>query len=227
MSDLDPRIARGTARMLELRAHVLTSGARHLGWKVGFGSPSSLAALDLARPLVGFLTHDRVLSPGDVVDVSGWTRPVLEAEVAAHLGVPVESGASAATALAAVSEWSVALELADVDLPPDDVEAIVAGNIFHRHVLFGPVAPARPGTLSFSVARDGSAVASTSTPEELTGELGFVLASVADTLAHGGARLSAGDVVITGSVVPPIDISGGGSWVVTASGLGEVGVTIS
>lgn len=204
----------------------LQAGARHLGWKVGFGSPSGLAALSLDRPLVGYLTRDRVLVDGASVDVSGWKRPVLEAEVAAHLGRSVDADASSATALAAVTGWSVAIELADLDLPPDDVEAILGGNIFHRHVVLGPVVPARPVDLSFAVLRNGAEVASTSTPEELTGELGTVLASVASTLAQAGTSLSAGDVVITGSVVPPLEVTGG-AWTVSAEGLGGLDLTLA
>jgi 2-keto-4-pentenoate hydratase len=75
------------------------------------------------------------------------------------------------------------------------------------------------------VERDGSSVASTSSSEALTGELGWVLASVASTLAEASTSLSAGDIVITGSAVPPIEVSGG-SWTVTAPGLGEVGVRL-
>jgi 2-keto-4-pentenoate hydratase len=226
MIPLDPRIARGTTRMLERRAVVLASGVGHLGWKVGFGAPAALAALELDRPLVGFLTGDRLLADGDAVDISGWKRPVLEAEVAAHIGRTVEVASSASTASAAVRAWSVALELADVDLPPDDVEAIVAGNIFHRYVVLGPEVTSCPPSLSFTVLRDGSAVATTSTPEALTGDRGMVLAAVADTLGRSGASLSAGDVVITGSVVAPIDVSDGGHWVVAAPGLGEVAVAL-
>ena len=84
-----------------------------------------------------------------------------------------------------------------------------------------------PADLSFSVSCDGSEVAATSDPFALTGELGSILASAASTLAACGAALSAGDVVITGSVVPPIDVSAGGSWHVSAPSLGEIAVTIA
>jgi 2-keto-4-pentenoate hydratase len=46
-------------------------------------------------------------------------------------------------------------------------------------------------------------------------------------LASCGAALSAGDVVITGSVIPPLDVSGGGAWHVVAPGLGEVSVQLT
>jgi 2-keto-4-pentenoate hydratase len=212
--------------MLAARSAALSSGSVALGWKLGFGAPAAMARFGTDRPLVGFLTEDRLLASGSVVEVSGWTAPMLEAEVAAHLGSDVAADASAEEALAAVAGWSVAIELADLDPPPTAVEEVLAGNIFHRHVLLGPVVPSLPADLSVSVSRDGEAVTSTSTPFELTGEMGAILASTAATLASCGASLSGGDVVITGSVVPPIDVGGGGSWHVVASALGDVHVDL-
>ena len=225
MTEFDERVARGTTRLLETQGDALDHGAERLGWKAGFGSPAAFASLGTDRPLVGFLTKERLLPDEAVVDVSAWTKPVLEAEVAAHLAVELGPDATPAEAHAAVGGWSVAIELADVDQAPVDVEEIVAGNIFHRHVLLGPVVPTRPEGLAFTVTCDGAEVAATSEPEALTGELGFVLASMARTLSCCGAGLSAGDVVITGSVVPPVPLTSG-SWVVEASGLGRISVAV-
>lgn len=219
---LDPRIAAGTTRMLAARAAGVGAGAVHLGWKLGFGAPAAMEKFGTDRPLVGFLTRDRLLPSGATVDVSAWTKPVLEAEVAAHLGSDLGPGATPAEALAAVSGWSVAIELADVDVPPTDLEEILAGNIFHRHVLLGPVVATLPDPPTFTVERSGMVVAETTDPYALTGDLGSILASAATTLAVSGASLSAGDVVITGSVVPPIDVAAGTTWRVAADGLGAL-----
>jgi 2-keto-4-pentenoate hydratase len=225
MTELDERIVRGTTRMLTALGEATDRGAVRLGWKAGFGAPAALASLGTDRPLVGFLTEDRLLADGDSVDVSGWTKPVLEAEVAAHISADLGRGATSAEALAAVGGWSLAIELADLDRAPDDVEEILAGNIFHRHVLLGPVVAPRPNPLAFVVTRDGVETAWTDQPEGLTGELGFVLASMADTLAEVDGGLCEGDVVITGSVVPPVALTNG-SWVVEAEGLGRISVSI-
>lgn len=224
---LDPRVAAGTTRMLAARSSALSSGVEALGWKLGFGAPAALTSFGIETPLVGFLTRDRLLASGSSVDVSGWTAPKLEAEVAVVLGRPVSGDASPAEALAAVSGWAVAIELADLDPPPTDLEEVLAGNIFHRHVLLGPVVDELPADLSFSVSCDGAEVVATSDPFALTGDLGSILASAASTLAACGAGPSAGDVVITGSVVSPIDVGAGGSWHVSAPGLGEIAVTIA
>ena len=125
---LDARIERGTHAMLELRAATLAEGARPLGWKVGFGAPAALELLKTDRPLVGFLTDRGLIEDGATVPVGDWKNPMLEPEIAAYIG---DDGA--------IAGLSAAIELADVDVPPADPEAIVAGNIYHRHVMLGPV----------------------------------------------------------------------------------------
>ena len=196
-----------------------------IGWKAGFGAPASLAALGTDRPLVGFLTRSRLLPSGASVSVASWTKPMFEAEIAAHLSSDIGPGSTPAEALAAVG-WSAAIELADVSFPPDDIEQILAGNIYHRHVILGPVVPSLPTPVTFSVTNDGVEVESTSDPEALTGELGFVLASMAGTLAACGAGMSAGDIVITGSVIPPVAVRCGEDWRVATSHLGGVSTAL-
>jgi 2-keto-4-pentenoate hydratase len=212
--------------MLTLRDQAITEGAEPLGWKAGFGAPAAVAKFEIDRPLVGFLTRDRLLPSGATVSVADWTNPMFEAEVAAHLSSDIGPGATSAEALAAVGGWSVAIELADVTPPPTDIEEILAGNIFHRHVLLGPVVDALPSPLSFSVLKNGEEVAATSDPEALTGELGFVLASMADTLTACGAGLRAGDIVITGSVVAPLAVENGSTWLTQAAAGGQIAVTL-
>jgi 2-keto-4-pentenoate hydratase len=189
--------------------------ADHLGWKVGFGAPASMAALGIDRPLVGHLTVSRQLAPGSAVSVGEWTRPLLEPEIAAYVGPD-----------RAVVGWSLAIELADLDHPPDDIEKILAGNVYHRHVLLGDRVPVLPDDRGVSVRLDGAEVAATSRPDELVGDLGWVLETTASTLRESGNALRAGDVVITGSMVPPLDIAPGQSWEVSAPGLGTIGVRL-
>jgi 2-keto-4-pentenoate hydratase len=202
--------------MLARRQDELDAGAEHLGWKVGFGSPAAMAALAIDRPLVGYLTAGRRLAPGATVSVAGWTRGVIEAEIAAYVGPDL-----------AVDGWGLAVELADVDHPPSDVEEILAGNVYHRHVLFGGRVAVLPEERGVSVRLDGEEVAATSDPDELVGELGWVLATTASTLAAAGNELRPGDVVITGSMIPPMEIAPGQLWEVSAPGLGSIDVRLT
>jgi 2-keto-4-pentenoate hydratase len=56
------------------------------------------------------------------------------------------------------------------------------------------------------VFRRGAEANVTTDPEALTGRLPGIVAHVANTLAAFGERLSAGDVIITGSITPPLVI---------------------
>jgi 2-keto-4-pentenoate hydratase len=118
------------------------------------------------------------------------------------------AGASADEAHSAVQEILPAIELADFDPPPttDNLDAVLAADIYHRHVILGSDARAGGSVagLTSRLIRRGAEAASTGDPEALTGRLADIVAHVANTLAAYGERLSAGDVIITGSITPPI-----------------------
>jgi 2-keto-4-pentenoate hydratase len=85
-------------------------------------------------------------------------------------------------------------------------EAILKGNIFQRHVILGQDSRAGGSTagLTARVFRRDAETARTTDPEAATGKIIDIVRHVADLLAAFGERLSAGDIIIAGSVVPPI-----------------------
>jgi 2-keto-4-pentenoate hydratase len=204
----DARIARGMRGQLELRRRHLASGAQPIGWKVGFGAPAALAKFAIPAPLVGFMLDRNVVASGATVSLVGWIKPVAEPEIAVEMGADLPGGGSRSAAADAIGALGPAIELADVDVPPEDVETILAGNIFHRHVVFGPRDRARAGGgtdgLHARVLRNGAAHADTTELEANTGKLVDIVRHVADLLAACGEQLRAGDVIIAGSVVAPI-----------------------
>jgi 2-keto-4-pentenoate hydratase len=204
----DPRIVRGMTAQLALRRERIAAGARPIGWKVGFGTPVAMQKFGIDAPLVGFLLDRGRIEPGAVVSFAGWTKPVLEPEIAVHIGRDLSGGVDRAGAAGAIAGLGPAIELADLDPPPEDVEAILAGNIFHRHVILGPRDTGRAGGriagLNGRVIRNGNEIAATSELEANTGELIGIVHHVANLLAAFGERLQAGEVIIAGSVVPPL-----------------------
>jgi 2-keto-4-pentenoate hydratase len=204
----DARIARGMRAQLALRRRHIASGAAPIGWKVGFGAPAALAKFAIPGPLVGFMLNRNVVASGATVSLAGWVKPAAEPEIAVEMGADLPGGGSRAAAAAAIGAIGPAIELADVDVPPEDVETILAGNIFHRHVVFGPRDRARAGGstdgLRACVLRNGATHADTTELEANTGRLVDIVRHVADLLAACGERLAAGDVIIAGSVVAPI-----------------------
>lgn len=198
--------------MLDLRRKLLDEGAKPLGWKLGFGAPAALEKLGIDRPLVGFLTDRTLLPDGATAHVGDWVKPMLEAEVAVRVGADGR-----------IDGYAVAIELADLDPPPEDAGAIVAGNIFHRHVLLGefrdPVEQ-----LTATLTRDGEELGRTDTPDALTGEYARLVEVVREV---AGDELRAGDVIITGSIFPPVEVHPGDTLTAEVAPLGSLSVSIA
>jgi 2-keto-4-pentenoate hydratase len=204
----DPRVREGMRQQLAMRRALLDSGATPLGWKVGFGAPAAMQKLGITGPLIGFMTARSVVASGATASFSGWSKPIAEPEIAVHIGRDVAGGGDRASAAAAVAALGPAVELVDLETPPEDPQAILAGNIYHRHVVLGPKDSSRAGAglegLSGHVFRNGIKLAEVADLEANTGKLIDIVRHVADMLAAFGERLRAGEVIICGSVVPPI-----------------------
>jgi 2-keto-4-pentenoate hydratase len=204
----DPRIQRGMTEQLAIRRARIAGGEAPLGWKVGFGAPAMLEKLKITAPLVGFLMQPALVPSGGSASLAGWVKPVAEPEIAVHMGRDLPGGGERAGAAAAIAALGPAIELADADLPFEDPEAILKGNVFQRHVILGEPDAARMGGntagLTALVFRRDAESARTSDPEAATGKIVDIVRHVADLIAAFGERLSAGDVIIAGSVVPPL-----------------------
>lgn len=204
----DPRIQAGMRRQFALFEQRKLQGARRIGWKVGFGAPPAKEKLKIAMPLVGFLLDRSVLSDGASISLAGWTKPLAEPEIAIELALDLSETAGEPEIAQAIASIGPAIELADIDGPNDDVESILAGDIFHRHVIFGPRAPVELSggilKLAGQVTLSGRDIPVPADLESNTGRLLDILRQVAATLAAFGEKLRAGDVVIAGSTTPPL-----------------------
>lgn len=231
---LDPRVAAGMKAQLATRATKIAAGAARLGWKAGFGAPAALEKFKLPGPLVGYmLTAARVVS-GDTVSLAGWKKPVAEPEIAVWLGADLPDGRDRSAVAAAISGIGPAIELADLDPPPDDVARILAGNIYHRHVILGRTDTSRAGARLDGLVAHVTRNATTSAPvtgdalEANTGRILDVVAHTATTLAASGEKLQRGDVIICGSIVPPIFVEPADRAVsLKLDGIGEVSVHVT
>jgi 2-keto-4-pentenoate hydratase len=184
-------VERGTAALLTRRRQILAQTAEPIGWKVGFNVPEIQRKLGIDAPLAGFLTSDTLLGDGAEWSLADSGEVIVESEVAVELGDDARS----------IAALLPALELAD---PPDlsqDVETILAGNIFHRAVAFGPRVEAdAPGA--------GRILVNGEVQHELDAEhtgarLDEMVEAVARRLADADERLRAGERIITGILAPP------------------------
>jgi 2-keto-4-pentenoate hydratase len=224
----DPRIERGMLAQLTDRRQRLDGGEASLGWKLGMGVPAAMAKLGTDAPLVGFLLASGRVDDGGTVSLEGWGNPKLEPEVAVHLGADLPAGASRADAEAAIAGLGVAIELVDLDPEAADPEALLAADIFQRHVLLGPpVEGASAAGAPARVRQNGDEAATTADATEATGDPVELVRHVADVVGEAGELLRAGEVVICGSVVPALDVAAGDTVEVELDGLGALRVTFA
>jgi 2-keto-4-pentenoate hydratase len=203
----------GMRRLLAARSAALDAGAQAVGWKIGFNAPAVQEHFGLAGAVVGYLTDRTVIPVGQAVDLSGWTHPALEVELAVRVGLN-----------GAVAGLAPAVELVDLDLPFDDIELILAGNVFHRGVIFGPERTnLELAELDVVVTVDGDVVARGTLAEPPATTIGYVQAFLADQ----GAVLAAADRIIAGSLIAPMSIGSGDHYDIEFGPLGSIRVEVA
>lgn len=184
-------VERGTAALLMRRREILAQSAQPLGWKVAFNVPEIQQRLGIDRPLAGFLTTDGLLEDGATWSLKDDGPVIVESEVAVEVGDDARS----------IAALLPALELAD---PPDlelELEQILAGNIFHRAVAFGPRVETRePGASRILVNGEEQHALGA---EQTAANLEAMVEAVAGRLADAGEELRAGERIITGVLAPP------------------------
>jgi 2-keto-4-pentenoate hydratase len=216
---IDPRVQAGLERQLDSLRDTIARGAQRLGWKIGLNTAEAQEKLGIPDPVIGFLTTATQLEPGASRSVADLDKPLIEPEVCVRLRRPVEAGAQPDEALAAIQSLGPAIELVDLPAPPDDVEAAVAGNVFHRGVVLGPHREDAAVSGVEAVVRVGGEERQSAQAEV---DLAATISLVADLLGSAGELLEAGDVIICGSLTPPVPVTAGDEVVADLGPLGAV-----
>ncbi len=224
-----PLIKKGMPAQFARRRARIAAGERPLGWKVGLGAPTAMQRVGITAPIVGYLMQRALLLSGSTVSFDGWIKPVAEPEICVRMMRDLSAGTTPDAALAAIKELFPAIELADFDPAPtpDNLDVVLEGDIYQRHVILcgNTRSGATTSGLTSRLIRRGVEAARTSDLEALTGKLGDIVAHVANTLAAYGEKLSAGDVIITGSITPPIALEADETELIHAiDPIGEVSV---
>ena len=201
---MDERVERGMQRQLE------AAPDDRIGWKLALNAPAIVKALGIGEPALGGLFRSRVASSGSH-SLAGATRPAVEPELLIQAG---EGGA--------VARLGAALEVVDLDRPLDDVEEVVAANIFHRAVAFGSLSDfVDPGRAVFRVNEEERAVVDSF--ERPIETLAFV-----DRFLQGlGGGLAEGELVIAGALAPATPVVAGDIAALSVDGIGAVSLAFT
>ncbi|SDU79688.1 hypothetical protein [Jiangella alkaliphila] len=193
MAESNPKLLRALEAQLAVRQAALDSGAMRIGWKLGLGDRERIGG----GPVVGYLTSLTVLPSGSRCSVAAYAVPRADVEIAVRFKRAVDPDGGLDEVRAAAGSFTVALELCDLG-GSDDPAAILAANLFHRAVLFGPWTPGFPRRAAHAGATiDGAVLAQGRARRDLD----HLLLCAARLLADLGEGFRTGDVVIMGSIV--------------------------
>ena len=201
MIAVDPRLVDAVRRQLAGRP----PGATRVGWKVGSGAGERIGN-ELA---VGHLTSATTLADGSTYAAAGADLHA-DAELAVEVG---EDGG--------IARYAAAVELVDL-ADGDDPPTVVARNVYHRAVAFGPFTAERPSGVEGALLVNGDRRASGRVPDDVED----TIAAVARVLEAVGEALRSGDRVITGLVVQ-VAVAPGDLVVADLGPLGRVGLRIA
>lgn len=193
------------------RDEVKAPGKR-LGWKIGFNDRPSQERLSLAEPVIGFLRRDCLLTSGETFLAPPGATIKAEMEIAMRIGRTLGAGVSSDEAEAAIAALAPAFEVVNVTHPLDGIEALLQGNLYHAAVLIGTevsVVPKDPRAALRGRLRTGNGTVRESESFRLPERFGDLVRVAAETLGRHGEQLSAGDWIISGSIVEPLVVEAG------------------
>jgi 2-oxo-hept-3-ene-1,7-dioate hydratase len=199
----------------------LAAGRRAIGWKIGLTSRAMQDALKIDTPDSGVLLDDMLFADGATVTENRFIQPRVEAEIAFILNRDLGGAqATRADVVAATAHVAPALEILDTRIQRSDpatgrariITDTVSDNAANAGIVLGPE---RHPIDAFDLRRVGAIVKRDGVVEEtglgagvlddpVTGILWLV-----HRLAHYGHGLKAGEIVLSGSFIRPIEAPSG------------------
>ena len=221
--EVDPRVLEGLREQLASWRAALADGDERVGWKIGLNMPEVQKVVGIREPVIGYLTTASLIEPGGEFSARDTSNLVVEAEVAVEVGRDMPVGVSEDEAREAIAGHAVAIELVDPASERQDVQTILAGNVFHRGVVLGPSRPAFPAEgVHAAILVNGEERAAADAPDDFA----EVVEVTARLLAAAGEQLQAGDRIIAGSVTVA-GVEAGDAVTVDLGPLGSLDVRIT
>jgi 2-keto-4-pentenoate hydratase len=209
----DPRVVAGMERQLAARLERLDAGEKHVGWKVGLNAPALMEHLGLDAFVVGYMASGTRLESGQAMSLTGATNAAAEPEVAIRVGHDL-----------GITAVGPAIEVVDIDRGFDDLETIIATDIFHAGVLLGAEV-AQPGDVAGGTLHSTAGEQAIETPSP--DELAVTLRTVSERLEEAGEELRPGDVVIAGALLPAVPVAPGDRVELDLGALGRLELAFS
>ena len=199
----------------------IAAGRRRVGWKIGLTSKAMQQALSIDTPDSGVLLDDMMFDDCATIPAGRFIQPRIEAELAFVMKAPLKgNGTSVIDVMNSTDYVTPALEILDTRIVRSDpatgkartIVDTVSDNAANAGVVLGGRAM-RPDAVDM---RWMGAIVSRNAQVEETGLGAGVLnhpargiAWLADRLAAYGSSIEAGQIVLAGSFIRPIEARGG------------------
>ena len=215
-------------RMLERRQ---AEGARVIGKKIGVTSKAVQSMLNVHQPDFGYLTDDMVFNSGEVMPISErLIAPRAEGEIAFILKKDLMGpSVTNADVLAATECVMPCFEIVDSRIKDWNIaiQDTVADNASCGLFVLGEeaVSPRKVDLVTCGmVVEKNGAIISTGAGAAALGSPVNCVAWLANTLGEFGISLKAGEVILSGSLVPLEPVQAGDSLRVDIGGIGSASV---
>jgi len=221
----------------EFQRHISEDQGALAGYKLAMTTKALQEANGVSEPCLGIMLEDNIRHSPSILEAANFVQLGLECEVAVRLGADLAaSGApyDRGRVSEAVESLSTAFEVIDLRRTPGvdpKVQFItgVAANVFNEGVVLGePVSSWRDLDLQAaygSMTINGEMVGD-GHGSDVMGHPLEPLAWLANKLAEQGLGLSAGMVIITGSIVSPKIVNAGDTASIMIEGLGSAEISI-
>lgn len=197
------------------------AGRRRTGWKIGLTSKAMQSALNIDIPDSGVLLDDMMVGNGATIAAGRFIQPRIEAEIAFIMKAPLKGpGVTAADVLAATDHCLPALEILDTRILRVDpatkktrtVFDTIADNAANAGIVLGDTRVDPHSTdlrwMGAILYRNGE-VEETGLGAGVLDDPAISMAWLANRLGSYGDQISAGDVVLSGSFVRPVEAPAG------------------
>ncbi len=209
---LDDAYAIQSAQM----ARKLAAGRSILGWKIGLTSKVMQAALKIDTPDSGVLYDDMLFASGATVPAGRFIEPRVEAEIAFVMKAPLDATADRAAVLAATDYVTPSLEILDTRIlradPATGQARVIVDTVSDNAANAGLVLGGARHDPSQVDLRWAGAILRKDGEVETTGLGAAVLDDpvkglvwLARRMGQYGQRIEAGQVILSGSFIAPIE----------------------
>jgi 2-keto-4-pentenoate hydratase len=206
----------------------VSAGARIAGFKIGLTSAAMQQQLGVDQPDYGHLFTDMLYAADSPIPLSSFLQPRAEPEVALVLGRPLHGpGLSVADVLSATAYALPAIEIIDSRITDWRIglEDTIADNASSGGLVLGgtptPVAGLDLSLLGCVLRRNGR-IQQTGAGAAVMGSPLQAAAWLANTLTARGAELTAGHIILTGSITAAVPVQAGDSITNALDRLGTV-----